>query len=286
MSAFLKNRVCAHLHLLKKSWIICGLLLLAGCNFISDSLTYKDKTRVFVASLMQGDYQQCLKQMALESEHGKDVEMESLIIGLEKFRTLLASNFGESFDYRFLKSEKKIAIGSMKATATPPNTTLAFIEFSNKKEFGVFQVLFDDHSKKIINIQTLDIKAPIPNMTQFWLMGLLPLSVLLLNIYVIRKIRKSTLKRKWLKYLSVILLNVPTISYAAISGFSMQLLNFEFLLGISFSLQGYYGSVWGFGIPLGGLFWLWRLRQYKDDFVYDQIIEASYIGTDVDEVAK
>lgn len=264
------------MQLFKNTLLLFLLLLLSGCSFLSDSLTYKDKTKAFVEALLQRDYKSCMAQMALESEQGQDVDVASLESGLEQFRTLIERNFGNNLHYRFVESEKKRS--TVAGQGTPPNTTLAYIEFYNKDELGMFQVLFDDHSKKIINIQTLEVKAPVPDMGLFWLMGLLPLTVLTLNIYVLRGLKKSRLQRKWLKYLAVILLNVPTISYAAVGGFSFKLLYFQFLLGISFTLQGQLGSAWAFSIPLGGLYWLWRLRHYKKDYLYEQEIEASYIG--------
>jgi len=37
------------------------------------------------------------------------------------------------------------------------------------------------------------------------------------------------------------------------------------LFGISFSYMGYLSSVWTFGIPLGGLYWLWKLKKKSND---------------------
>lgn len=260
---------------IKLSFLVLTLALLTSCDFIKDSFTFKDKTEAFVESLMKKDYDKCISQMALESEMGKNTNIDTLKLGLDQFRSLVERNFGNNkFEYSLMKSEKKRS--TIESENTPPNTTLALIEFSNDKEFGVFQVLFDDKSKKILNINTLEVKAPKPNMLLFWLFGLLPLTVLIFNIFVIRKIKKSTLTKKWLKYLAVILLNVPAISYAAVDGLSFKLLNFQILFGVSFSAMGYLGSIWTFGIPLGGIYWLWKLKQRKDAEVSDRQIENSY----------
>lgn len=120
----------------------------------------------------------------------------------------------------------------------------------------------------------------------FWLFGLIPLTVLLFNIFVIRLIKKSNLTKKWLKYIAVLFFNVPAISYSAVEGLSFKLLNFQILFGISFSAMGYLGSIWTFGIPLGGLYWLWKLKQRKDDEFYDEQIQDSYIGNDIDDTNK
>ncbi len=244
------------------SILIVTLALLTSCDFIKDTFTYKDKTKEFVETLMNKDYNKCVSLMALESEMAKNANIDTLKLGLGRFRELVEKNFGNKFEYSLMKSEKKRS--SIESENTPPNTTLALVQFSNEKEFGVFQVLFDDNSKKIININTLDVKAPIPNMMIFWLFGILPLSVLFFNIYVIREIKKSTLSKKWLKYIAIIFFNLPTMTYSAVEGLSFKFLNFQFF-GISFSFMGFLGSVWTFGIPLGGIYWLWKLKQHKID---------------------
>jgi hypothetical protein len=138
------------------------------------------------------------------------------------------------------------------------------MQFSNSKDFGVLEVLFDDKTRTILNIRTLDVKEPIPGMELFWLFGILALCVPIFNIYMIVRVRRSEYKRKWLKYLAIIVFNVPAITYHAIGGFSLQLSSFQILLGISFQYMGYLNSAWTFGVPLGGLYILWQLKRGKD----------------------
>lgn len=270
---------------IKLSFLILTLSLLTSCEFIKDSFTFKDKTEQFVESMMKKDYDKCISQMALESELGKNTNSDTLKLGLEQFRVLVEKNFGNNkFEYSLMKSEKKRS--TVESENTPSNTTLALVEFSNNKDFGVFQVLFDDKSKKILNIKALDVKAPKPNMLIFWLFGLIPLTVLLFNIYVIRQIKKSSLTKKWLKYLAVLIFNVPAISYSAVKGISFGLLSFQILFGISFSVMGYLGSIWTFGIPLGGLYWLWKLKQRKDNEIFNPQIETSNSGNNIENTSN
>jgi len=114
----------------------------------------------------------------------------------------------------------------------------------------------------------------------FWLFGILPLSILLFNIYAIREIKKSTLSKKWLKYLAILFFNVPTITYSAVEGLSYKLLDFQFFFGISFSFMGFLGSVWTFGIPLGGIYWLWKLKQHKINEEFNTETEELSITTE------
>jgi hypothetical protein len=184
---------------------------------------------------------------------------------------VLVNNFGSDLNYSFMKAEKTFSTND--AESTPSNTTTAEIEFSNDKEFGVLKVLFDDTSGKILKINALDVKQPIPSMTFFWFFGLIAIVVPIFNIYVIKQVKRSQRSKKWLKYLAIVVFNVPAITYTAIGGLSVQPLNFQILLGISFSYMGYLNSAWTFGLPLGGLYWFWRLRKEQKVVGTQQVVE-------------
>lgn len=253
--------------MIKTSRILFALLViiqLCGCNFIKDSLTYKDKTKEFVDALLKEDYENAMGQMALEHESAQGIDKDTLKSRLSNFRLLIADNFGTKLDYKFMQSRKDWSTEPEKRTT--PHTTKAMIQFSNGKEFSVFNILFDDKSGKIININTINTKYTVPNLTIFWLFGLLPLCVLAFNIYAIKLVRSSDLRKKWLKYLAIVVLNVPAISYAAIGGLGFKLLSFQIMLGISFSYMGYLMTSWTIGIPLGGIYWFLKLRRNVTDF--------------------
>jgi hypothetical protein len=254
---------------------ILTVSLLTGCNFIKNTFTYKDKTKEFVETLIKEDYKKCVDLMAMDHEMATNTNIDTMKMGLANFRQLIVNNWGTELEYSFMKSEKKFS--TIEAENTPPNTTLVLVEFNNQKDFGVLQVLFEDKSKKILNIKTLDVKEAIPTMTYFWLFGLLAICIPIFNIYVIRQIKKSDLKKKWLKYIAVIFLNVPALTYAAVNGFSFSLLSFQILLGVSFGYMGFLNSYWTFGIPLGGLYWFWKLRQSKNEKIETELPADQYI---------
>src|SRR5665213_3156670 len=158
---------------------ILAVSLLAGCNFPGNTSKYKDRTKEFVEILIKGDYSKCVNLMAMDNSMAKNTNIDTLKIGLASFRKLIVDNWGTKLEYSFMKSEKKFS--TVEADNTPPNTTVVFIDFNNKKDFGVFRVLFDDKSNKILNIQTLEVKAPIPTMTYFWLFGVIAICIPLFN---------------------------------------------------------------------------------------------------------
>jgi hypothetical protein len=236
------------------------IVIVSGCNFISNTFQYKNKTREFVELLIQGQYDQCVDRMAMDHEIARDSNIDTVKAALAYFRESLVGNWGAGpYDYSFMNSEKKLTTDD--AEKMPDHTSLARIEFSNGKEFGVFEVVFDDRSNKILNIKMLDVKARIPSMTTFWLFGLLALCIPAFNIYMLIRIRRSSLKRKWVKYLAVICLNIPAFVFNPLEGLSFNLLSLQVMLGIGFSYMGYMSSSWTFGIPLGGFYWLWKLMK-------------------------
>jgi len=238
----------------------------SGCQFIRNSFTYKNTTREFVEDLLHKDYSKCMDLMFLDSARAKGIRADTLKLRLKSvltnFTDVILNKFGSNLKYSFIQSKKTFSTNQEENT--PANSTEFYMQISNDKEFGVIHALFDDRSNKIIKISLLDTEESIPDMTIFWLFGVLTLSVLAFNIYTIIKVKRSQLKRKWSLYLSIILINVPTISYGAIHGLSFELLSFQGLFGVGFSYYGYLGALWEFGIPLGSFFCLWKIYSKKN----------------------
>lgn len=246
----------------QKLIILASLLLTLGissCDFIRDSVSARDKTEAFVQTMINEDYDQAVSLLAMEHEAATNVNIDTMIMGLKTLRTAIIENFGKELNYGFMQSEKTWS--TIESRSTQPGTTPVLIEFTNATHFGVFRIIFDDTSGKILHIKMLDVKRPIPSMTLFWIFGILPAIVLVFNIYVIRKIKQSDLKKKWLKYVGVLFFNVPAISFSPLAGLTMKYLSFQILLGVSFSYMGYLNTAWTFGIPLGGMYWLWNLSK-------------------------
>ena len=247
--------------LLRSILLVTLACCLNCCNFISSLNNYRSTTESFTNSLISRDFDKCMSLMAMEQAH--DINIPQFKAGLDTFRSVIVKNFGTKLEYSFMKAEKRFS--SNKEDNLPPNTTLVLIEFHGDKYVGILQVLFDDKTKKIDNIKTLDVRQLIPDMTKFWIFGLFAAIVVAFNIYTIVMVKRSGLKRKWLSYIGIILLNVPTIQYQAVDGLFFKLLNFQFLLGISFQKMGYFGSIWAVGIPLGAIIVRWRISQLNKE---------------------
>jgi hypothetical protein len=234
--------------------IIFSVIFISCCGLFNNTATYEKTTRNFIETLLRDDYINAVQYFNIENETSDNID--TLIIEMTYLKKILKENFGENLDFSFVKSQK----GSLDFSE---NATTVFIEFSNKDNIGMFEVIFDDISGKILNIRILNVYEKIPSMIYFWLFGLIALCVPAFNIFVILKIKKSDLEKKWIKYFIIALLNFPTIIFNAVHGFSISWLSFQFLLGISFSFTGYLGSSWAIGIPLGGIYWLWKLKKHE-----------------------
>jgi hypothetical protein len=216
-----------------------------SCGRMKDTSAYEERSIAFMQSLMKKDYDQCLHFFALEHEMARGSNLDTMKADFAHFRLLLAVNFGEDLEYRLVKKVKTKTPGKN----TPLNSTKAYIEFNNDEEFGLLTVLFDNSSEKMLAVNAIDIKKPIPPMAPFWIFGFLALLVPTLNLYIVYWIWHSELKNKWPKYLTVLFLNIPAISYTAMGGMDFN----------PTSLQ----LVWAFGIPLGAMYWSWKLYQLE-----------------------
>lgn len=239
-------------------FILIQLIINTSCNFIKNTLTYNEKTKVLVEYLISENYDSAVNCFALNRIDITESTINTLKTGLITYRNSIVDNFGTKINYTLIKSEKKWSTDKNKNT--PKDCTIAQIQYSNGTIFGVFEVEFDDISGKIIKINTLDIKQPIPNMIIFWLIGIFALVIPVFNIFIIIQIKKQYRNNKnGFKYLSIFIFNVPSIAFSAVNGFSVHFLSFQILLGIGFNFMGYTGSIWTIGIPLAGIYWFIKL---------------------------
>lgn len=231
---------------------------ISGCNFIQNAYKYNDTNKEFVQYLLKRDYDKAVGHMALDREEMGSQSPENLKAGLSELSGILIENFGENATTRFCSASKSYS--SVKEDNTPPNTTVVLMEVVGKNHFAVFRFLQDDISGKILAVRIVSNRYDVPNMLSFWLFLIPVLIVLGFNIYVLVSVKRSNVLHKWRKYLMIIFLNLPTVVYSAVGKLSI-VLSIQLMFGISFSLLGYSGSVLKFGIPLGSLYVLWKLKK-------------------------
>jgi hypothetical protein len=208
--------------------------------------------------LVARNYDNCLKQMVLSLPDGTTVNNDTLKQGLETLNKLLVNNFTQQLEYSFVRAESQVAYTT--SGKKGGNETQVFLQFSNKREFGIMQFTYDDKTGKILTVRILDVKQPIPaTMGYFWLLLGVGVVVLAFNIYALVLVKRSQVIKKWQKYLLILLANAPTLSYNVLYGFSVKILSLQ-LLGLAFGAMGYAGTYISICLPLGSMYVLWKLK--------------------------
>jgi hypothetical protein len=241
-------------------------------SFLSDSAAYQKTSKEFLKSLMDKNYDKCVTY--LDSTLTKKENNDTLKLKLNQIREIITQNFGTEIEFNFQKSGKKFT--SIEAEKLPPYSTRVLFRVSNPREFGMVTFIFNDNSRKILSFNLAGNKWFMEEKKHksvlFWLFGLLAIGIALFNVFAIVRIKNSNLNNKWLKYIAVILLNVPSIIYDSANGFDFKLFHFQIILGF-----GYSNAVWQIGVPLGGIYWFLKLKFHKKEDQEQQFDEVGLI---------
>jgi hypothetical protein len=241
------------------------IFLISGCSFLKNTNKYNDLCQTAIRDLINEDYEKVLNSLALDKQDS--VQIVNAKTALKGFRKSIIDNFGEKFDLKF--------VGASKQFSTEDNVqdvTTVVIQLSNQTHYGYFDITMNDSVGKMKTIYLRDFKDEIPNTLIFWLLGIIPISILGLNIYTIRKIFKSDFSRKWILITICIVLNWPTLNIY-LEHYSLEFA-FQILFGVGFNLMGYDNYVWSFGIPLGALISLYAIRPPRTIKKETEIIEV------------
>ncbi|MEG0983589.1 hypothetical protein [Algoriella sp.] len=253
---------------LKNVFLLLILFLITNsCQFYYDTIEYKKSSVEFLNNIMDGKINESVNLFALEHEGLKQMDKNTLNEGLYQFHTDMISQYGKDVKFTFLEARKHFSNNNNSI----PNSTNVNYLFENDKKFGFVKFIYDDNSKKILNVEPEFSNKPLPSMIMFYIILLVGLLIPIFNIYVFNMIRKSQLKRKWLKYIVLIILNFPTIKYFPLEGFDFQFFNFQFL-GYGFSYYSIFSNV-VIALPIGAIYWFWKLKKLQKEQEYNQFAE-------------
>lgn len=250
--------------------LILATCILSSCETISNTLFFKDNSKEFLQSIIAEDYNKSIEYITIDRYEASGISRDSTRVQLSAFRKTLIEYMGSDIDYTFLKYYKRYS--TVESQNTPKGTTEVEIQISNDTHFGTVYFLYEDSSHKIMKVDIKDIQIPIPSLWGIIALGILGICVVALNIYTIVKIKRSTLSRKWLKYIAVIFLNFPCIFYSLSTGFSFKWIHLQ-LMGFGFSINGYAYTAFAAALPIGGIYWLWRLNKRKRMIEEEQATE-------------
>jgi len=240
---------------MKKYGFIFLLALFTSCSFFSTVKEYKLISKEFIETLIDGDYDKIITFIDLPDTLS-DNTINDYKNNLKEIGVFLDTNFTSAAKIKFTKFQKTYS------TSDDSREIKLLFEMSEADKFVDILLVFDATTGKIISFETTNVH-PKPKMLLFWLLVIIGLLVPVFNIYVIIKVRKSSLKRKGLAYVLIFILNFPTFIYSPITGLSVNLLQLQILLGFGFRYMGYLNTVVSIGVPIGGLYYFFKLRKMK-----------------------
>jgi hypothetical protein len=226
-------------------------------------------SKAFVENVIKGNKDAALSLVAIESI----VEKDSIIEMLNGMQYRVMSDFGRDVSIKPLGYNEVIFLfGSEKVRRANKGKKSSYIQIEDRSRFSVFQITINEDNK-VVSFGMLNQIYTKPT-SRLWLVGILTmLCILAFNVYVIIKVYRSNVVRRWLKYLMIILLNLPVFGYNALSGFFFKFLGLN-LLGVSAGWTNYFNTYWSIGVPIGSIIVLWRLknnlyRTKDDDWIYN-----------------
>lgn len=246
----------------------CLFLLIGVCSFGQKKSDIASSSKVFVEALVKGDHNACLSQMNVGSSELRD----SITRSLDEMKYRVMNEFGRDVQIKVLGyNEIILLLGSENARDLNENTKTAYVQIEDSRRFSVFQLTSDrdNHISTFGMLNTIYLK---PGST-LWLIGIpVMLLIVAFNIYVIVKVYKSDVTKKWIKYLMIIFLNLPAIGYHTMSGVMFELLSLR-VLGVGLGWGDYFNTYWCIGLPIGATIVLWRIksnlyRTKDDDWIY------------------
>ncbi|MFY0685657.1 MAG: hypothetical protein JXQ90_00755 [Cyclobacteriaceae bacterium] len=233
--------------------IIFLAFLLTACEGRISLTHFKYKTESIdlVSDLLNEDYESVIDQFDFSIVADSVLEKQSnqLLNGLSSIVKNIEDNFGDSLKLKFAFTESSVE--SDGENTLRYSTT--YIQFENEEFYGQLTLKYDDDSEKLRTINLEDFRKYIPNTLEFWLLGIYPLLVLIINITAIRKVVKSNLNKKWLFIFLIVLLNFPTVNIHWHNEIYINSV-LQFLLGIGLDTRGYNNMIWSFGLPFGAIF--------------------------------
>lgn len=246
-------------HLKQSLTIVILSLFTFSCGIVGQLKEYQASTEGFVTALMSRDYDKTVTYFDIENpEFSSQLNQDTLKAAMPSLREILSKNFGDNLKVKFVTANKKFT--TAKSENKIPNSINAKATFEGDTHFGYLSFVLNEKNGKILNVNVDDFKEPKPKTTNVYLFAILGLLVAAFNIYMLIRVSKSNIEDKWKRIAAIILLNVPTFGYNAVSGFFFKLLSFQFLLGASFGFADYGSTYCAIGIPIGALLVWWKMK--------------------------
>ena len=238
------------------------LILVSGCSFLNSTSEGYDNAVSQVNAIANGDFDEAISYFDIDMSD--TAQVNQLKRAVPNIQNAITENFGSDFDLSFAKSDKKFSFSTETESVIEPLKIK--IQIKSSTHFGIIEATINEQNNKIQYINLLNYKKEIPSYLLLYLAGLIALGVVAANIMAINRIRKSELKRKWLRILGVLIFNIPAVTLTALGHLSLDF-SFQMLFGVGFSATGIDETFVTFGIPIGSIvtFILVKRNKSKED---------------------
>lgn len=234
------------------------LVFLTGCSFLNSSSEGYQNAVGQVNAIANGDFDEAVSYFDMDLTD--TAQVNTLKRQLPNLQSAITENFGKDFKLSFASSDKKFSFSTASDEGTVIEPLKVKIQIKSDTHFGIIEATINEQTNKIKYINLLNYKEEIPSFILIYLAALIAIGVAALNIKAINRIRKSELKRKWLRIIGVLFFNVPAITLTALGSLNIDI-SFQMLLGVSFSATGIDQTFITFGIPIGSIVTLIKVKK-------------------------
>lgn len=235
-----------------------------GCSFLNSSSEGYDNAISQINAIVSGDFDEAISYFDIDLSD--TTQINQLKRGIPNIQRAIIENFGTDYDLSFSKSDKSYKYSSADGSSVEPLKIK--IQIKNDTHFGIIEATINEQNNKIGYINLLNYKEEIPSYLLLYVAGLIAIGVAALNVLAIRRIRKSNLKKKWLRIIGVLMFNVPAITLTALGHLSIDI-SFQIMLGIGFSATGIDETLVTFGIPIGSILTLIMVKKDEQKRIID-----------------
>lgn len=232
------------------------LFLIAFC-IVGCSSFNKEKSIQIAKYIVEGDYEKVMEES--DDLVFQQMSRYTFTIGLQSMHDLIQTGLGSEVEYTFIQSEKKYRIQKGKEPNIEDNHDVTIIMLSNGNKSTMLTLFYNRETGKPYYFHVDDVREC--DMTRFWILSSLGLLVIAFIIFTIVKVKRSDMKKKWVKYLLALFLNLPflVITTAGVQLFIGIGISF---LGVAFS---YFGpdSYTKIAFPLGSIIVLYLLKKHN-----------------------
>lgn len=196
---------------MKNIILLFASICLLGCN-----IPNQEKSVKYVKDIAEGNYEKVLEET--DNLLFKITPKDSFLIFSRKLNKSINNCFDDKSKIYLLSSEIKT-----KGEATA--NQIATVEICNDKDFVDIQLHFNLDTGKVTGVYVSDIYK-VPSKTRYWISFAIGFIICIFVIYTIVRIKKSNMKKKWIKYLFVVFFNFPTLIITPINT-HLKILKFQ-----------------------------------------------------------